>query len=99
MSRAKRSYHHGNLKEDTRGHAVKVLEKSGVHDLKLRELAGDLGVSHGALFKHFSSRDDLLFKIAEKGFGLLLAELTAARAEGVKLSVALNNLGLAYFEF
>ena len=100
--RAKRKadYHHGDLRRALIGAAVKAIAKRGVDSLSLRELAARAGVSPGAPYHHFASRDELLASIAEEGFQRLEARLIAARdAAPDEPSARLQALGLAYVSF
>ena len=54
------------------------MRERGVQDLSLRELAREVGVSHGAPRRHFPDRQALLDALAEAGFERLGAELRAA---------------------
>jgi len=100
--RAKRKadYHHGRLRRALIDTAVKAIAKHGVDSLSLRELAARAGVSPGAPYHHFASRDELLSSIAEEGFQRLEARLIAARdAAPDDASARLEALGLAYVAF
>ncbi len=63
-----KTYHHGNLRQALITAAIPVLKKKGVVGLSLRELAKELGVSHGAPYRHFSNKAALLEAIAVTGF-------------------------------
>jgi AcrR family transcriptional regulator len=100
--RAKRKadYHHGRLKRALIDTAVKAIARHGMDSLSLRELAARAGVSPGAPYHHFASRDELLASIAEEGFARLEAQLIAARdAAPGDASARLEALGLAYVTF
>ena len=73
-----RPYHHGNLRTALLAQAERTVRERGVQDLSLRELAREVGVSHGAPRRHFSDRQALLDALAEAGFARLGAELRAA---------------------
>lgn len=62
------AYHHGNLREEVLEHSRKVLEKTGVSSLSLRDIASDLGVSHTAPYRHFPKKMDLLQALVAEGF-------------------------------
>lgn len=64
----KKAYHHGNLRQALIDAAVVILRKKGVAGLSLRGLAIQLGVSHGAPYRHFKTKTDLLQAIAITGF-------------------------------
>lgn len=63
-----RTFHHGNLREGLINAALRAPEIEG---LSLRQLAAGLGVTAAAVYRHFGSRDDLLFEVARIGFGRL----------------------------
>jgi AcrR family transcriptional regulator len=73
-----RRYHHGNLRAELLARAELTLAQSGVDGLSLRELARELGVSHGAPRQHFRDRQSLLDALAEVGFDRLGDELRTA---------------------
>src|SRR5277367_2560745 len=75
---AERPYHHGNLRAALLDQAERTVRERGVQELSLRELARDVGVSHGAPRRHFADRQALLDALAEVGFTRLGAELRAA---------------------
>lgn len=79
----RRSYHHGNLREAVLERAMEVVRERGVEGLALREIARDIGVSHGAPQRHFADRQALLDAVAQIGFERLGDELrrAAARAD------------------
>lgn len=96
----KADYHHGDLRRALIDMAVKAIAKHGMDSLNLRELAARAGVSPGAPYHHFASRDELLSSIAEEGFTRLETRLIAARdAAPDDASARLQALGLAYVTF
>jgi AcrR family transcriptional regulator len=68
LARSKTTYHHGNLRESLLDAAEALLPKQGAEGLTLREVARRAGVSHGAPYHHFDSREALLAAVAERGF-------------------------------
>jgi AcrR family transcriptional regulator len=73
-----RPYHHGHLRTALLAQAERTVRERGVHDLSLRELAREVGVSHGAPRRHFPDRQALLDALAKAGFERLGAELQSA---------------------
>jgi AcrR family transcriptional regulator len=73
-----RPYHHGNLRTALLERAERILRERGVGELSLRELAREVGVSHGAPRRHFPDRQALLDALAYDGFARLSAELRGA---------------------
>jgi AcrR family transcriptional regulator len=65
------TYHHGNLRSALLARAEQTVRERGVQALSLRELARDVGVSHGAPRRHFEDRQALLDALAEEGFARL----------------------------
>jgi AcrR family transcriptional regulator len=95
-----RPYHHGNLRQALLRQAERTVRQRGVQELSLRELAREVGVSHGAPRRHFPDRQALLDALAETGFARLGAELrTAADAAGDEFSDRLQATAVAYIRF
>ena len=66
-------YHHGDLKPALRSAARVRLDRGGAAAISLREIALAAGVSHAALYRHYSDREALLADLAEDGFRTLAA--------------------------
>src|SRR5258708_6438189 len=97
---ADRPYHHGNLRRALLDAAERTVRERGVQELSLRELARDVGVSHGAPRRHFPDRQALLDALAETGFERLRAELRAAvDAAGDDFEARLHATAAAYIRF
>lgn len=97
---AERAYHHGNLRSALLDRAERTVRERGVDALSLRELARDVGVSHGAPRRHFPDRGALLDAVAENGFERLARELDAAVAGcGSGAAARLQALAQAYVAF
>ncbi|HEV2923536.1 MAG TPA: TetR/AcrR family transcriptional regulator [Solirubrobacteraceae bacterium] len=95
-----RPYHHGNLRMALLEQAERTVRDRGVQDLSLRELARDVGVSHGAPRRHFPDRQALLDALAEAGFERLGAELrSAADGAGEEFQARLRATAAAYVRF
>ena len=95
-----RPYHHGNLRSALLEQAERTVRERGVQDLSLRELARDVGVSHGAPRRHFPDRQSLLDALAEAGFARLGTELRAAvDGAGDDFQARLRATAAAYVRF
>lgn len=70
-----RSFHHGNLRQELIDAALAAPDIEG---LSLRQLAASLGVTAAAAYRHFDSREDLLFEVARCGFDRLRQAFAAA---------------------
>lgn len=53
--------------------ALKIVDQEGLRELTMRRLADELGTGPASLYRHVSSRDDLLVEVAD----LVLGELDA----------------------
>lgn len=78
--------------------ALKIIEKHGVENLSLRQVARRLKLSHQAPYKHFASKDHLLAEIIERGF-VTFAEYLERDAKGRHANRNLRSLGKAYVRF
>src|SRR3954464_10631940 len=97
---AQRPYHHGNLRSELLSCAERALSEGGLAQLSLRELARQVGVSHGAPRRHFADRQALLDALAEAGFARLGAELReAVDGAGEDYEARLRAIAAAYIRF
>ena len=95
-----RGYHHGDLKEALFRAALELIAKKGPAGFTFAEAARWVGVSPAAPYRHFRDRDELLAKVALRGFDLFEAALARAWNAGrPNPSAAFENLGRAYLEF
>jgi AcrR family transcriptional regulator len=95
-----RPYHHGNLRAALLEQAERTVRERGLQELSLRELARDVGVSHGAPRRHFPDRQALLDALAEAGFVRLGSELhKAIEAAGTDFPNRLRAMATAYVHF
>lgn len=99
MTRAHRQYHHGDLRAAVLRRAEETLRESGADGLSLRQLARDIGVSHGAPSRHFRDKQALLDALAADGFDRLGSALGKAGAEASGFDVRLRSLARAYLRF
>ena len=78
-----------------------MVARRGIDALNLRALAARAGVSPGAPYHHFGSRDGLLAAIAEEGFAHFETSLITARdaAPAADASARLEAIGQAYLRF
>jgi len=74
-------YHHGDLRRVLIDAALKLAEEGGPEAVSVREAARRAGVSAGAPFRHFASRDALMTAAAEEAQRRFRAEIARALAE------------------
>src|ERR1700735_1855890 len=95
-----RPYHHGNLRTALLAQAERTVRERGVQELSLRELARDVGVSHGAPRRHFPDRQALLEALAIAGFERLGSELREAMDDaGEDFRARVQATATAYIRF
>jgi AcrR family transcriptional regulator len=94
-------YHHGDLRRVLVEAALRLAEEGGAAAVSVREAARRAGVSPGAPFRHFESRDALMTAVAEEAQRRFRAEIEAALSE-VPADDALRrfrSFGLAYLRW
>jgi AcrR family transcriptional regulator len=89
-------FHHGNLREALLDLAIAELQIRGFSELSLRELAQKLGVSAGAPYRHFSTKEDLLRAVAAEGHRRVLEAYRAAEALAADPAERLRTACKAY---
>jgi AcrR family transcriptional regulator len=100
-ARVPKPYHHGDLRRVLIDAALQLVGEGGADAVSVREAARRAGVSPGAPFRHFSSRDALMNAVAEEAQRRFRAEIEAALAEapaGDPLA-RFRRLGLAYLRW
>jgi AcrR family transcriptional regulator len=96
-----RGYHHGDLRRVLIEAALRLAEEGGADSVSVREAARRAGVSPGAPFRHFPSRDALMTAVAEEAQRRFRAEIDAVLAKvpaGDPLA-RFRSLGLAYLRW
>ncbi|WP_315834931.1 TetR/AcrR family transcriptional regulator [Bradyrhizobium prioriisuperbiae] len=78
---AAKPYHHGDLRRVLVDAAFELVTEGGAEAVSVREAARRAGVSPGAPFRHFPSRDALLAAVAEEAQRRFRAEISAALAD------------------
>ena len=98
---AVKPYHHGDLRRVLIDAALQLVSEGGTEAVSVREAARRAGVSSGAPFRHFSSRDALINAVAEEAQRRFRAEIEAALSKA-PTGDALGRfrcLGLAYLRW
>jgi len=94
-----RAYHHGNLRAALIERAWGVVDSDGAEALSLRQLARDIGVSHGASARHFRDKQALLDALAVEGFRRLNSSLVDAAGPTGSYAERFRSAGDAYVAF
>ena len=97
---ARRSYHHGDLKNALQAAATELLARRGAEAVSLREISQAAGVSHAAAYRHYADKQALWADLAEAGFRELAAinRRTIDTTRGGPVE-QLQACGRAYVEF
>ena len=93
------SYHHGNLKEALIQESLKMVEANGLSSITLRELTQRVGTSRTALYRHYSSKEELFKEVIQAGFEKLDADIFAALDEDLEVKKKIYMLGKGYINF
>jgi AcrR family transcriptional regulator len=98
---APKPYHHGDLRRVLIDAALQLVGESGAEAVSVREAARRAGVSPGAPFRHFPSRDALMQAVAEEAQRRFRAEIEAALAAAAPDDPLgrFRCLGLAYLRW
>jgi AcrR family transcriptional regulator len=97
---ARRSYHHGNLREALVEAALRLIEEKGPLGFTMAEAARLAGVSPAAPYRHFRNREELIAEVARQGFEAFAGRLERAFDEGRPSPLAaFSAAGRAYLDF
>ena len=99
MCAARKSYHHGDLRDALLEAAEEQLRKSGRAGLSLRKLGRALGVTPGAPYRHFEDKDALLAALCALGFRRLTATMADAQEGCTDSEDRLRRGGIGYITF
>ena len=98
--RAKRPYHHGDLRAALMTAALSLIDEHGVKGLALSDAAHLAGVSVAAPYRHFKDKEALLAEIAAEGFTMFRDALArAAQTHPDDKVKRLVEMGVAYVDF
>lgn len=99
VSTSESSYHHGSLREALIAAGLRALEGNDDHDVSLRELAREVGVSPTAVYRHFPNKDALLGALAREGLEMLGKAQRAAHDAAGGGARGFTATGRAYVRF
>ena len=93
-------YHHGDMRAAILKQSVRLLREQGPQGFNMSDIAKKLKVSGAAPYRHFKSKEQIFFRIAEDGFRRL-TEVFKNRIAVDPLNPEAQLLGasLGYFEF
>ena len=99
VSTSNATYRHGSLREALMRAGMRALEGSAAHDVSLRELAREVGVSPAAVYRHFPNKDALLAALALEGLAMLGKAQRAAYDAAGGGARGFTETGRAYVRF
>lgn len=99
-ARARKSYHHGNLREALAAAALRLIEEKGPLGFTMAEAARLAGVSPAAPYRHYANREALIGEVARQGFEIFADRLERAFDGGRPSALAaFAAAGRAYLDF
>jgi AcrR family transcriptional regulator len=100
-SSAPKPYHHGDLRQALIDAALRLAEDGGPGQVSMREAARRAGVSPGAPFRHFETREALMTAVAEEAQRRFRGEIERALATvpATDPLQRLRGFGLAYLRW
>lgn len=97
---ARRTYHHGNLREALVKAALDLISQKGPAGFSFAEAARSAGVSAAAPYRHYRDRDALIADVARQGFQAFARALESAWGGGKPTArAAFERVGHAYLQF
>lgn len=87
-SRAEMEKHRREI-VDTASH---LLRERGESAVSVQKVMGDVGLTHGGFYKHFSSKDELMDLAAEESFSELIAAMNSVRESAATRADAWSDL-------
>ena len=99
MEKIKKSYRHGNLREELIEKGIEVINEEGEEKLSLRKVAKMCGVSNAAPYTYFKKKSDLLYAMSDYIWGILAMELDRTRKKYKNQENLLVKLGKTYVMF
>lgn len=62
-------------REEIKRAVLEIIDREGLHNLSTRKLAGEVGLTEGALFKHFASKREMILAIVDEVEEVLMTAL------------------------
>lgn len=73
--------------------------EKGYEHVSMRQIAKELGYSHGAIYYHFTNKAELFFALVEEHFGMLEQKLLQLEQTPLESKEKLEAILLGYIEF
>lgn len=99
-TRARRGYHHGNLRQALVDATLELVVEKGPQGFTITEAARRAGVSPGAPYRHFRGREEIIEEAARQGFEMFADLMEHAYRKGQPSPLAgFEATGRAYLAF
>jgi len=95
-AKTKDTYHHGDLREALLVESLRQIVAEGLEKFTLRGLAREIGVTHGAVYRHFKDKRELLVALTLDGHVEFTGVLAAAVSVTADLEGAIRAVARAY---
>ena len=69
LNRASKKNH--NMKEKILLTSIDLMTKNGINNTSLADIAREVNISKGTLYYHYSSKDDIIFDIADNHLNII----------------------------
>lgn len=92
----KGQFHHGNLRAAVLGRAPDWISEVGLEKFTLRGLARELGVTHGAVYRHFTDKRDIFVALSLEGHGEFSRILAKSIRAEKGIETAVKDVSSAY---
>jgi AcrR family transcriptional regulator len=93
-----RQYHKGNVAEDLKLAALRILETERVEDLSVRRLAREVGVTPANFYNHFGTLTDLLMELGADTFRERARQMAHIRRTSKTKADAIKRVTLSYLD-
>ncbi len=87
-----------DTKEKIKDTALRLFVEKGVAETSIREIAINAGVSQGAMYNHFTSKDELVWDLFSTNFSEIGQELHHRAHEHVRVDAKLTSMIRYIFE-
>jgi len=94
--KSKETYHHGDLRAELLARAPEMIADHGLEEFTLRALARRIGVTHGAVYRHFSDKRALLVALALIGHADLSQNLNRAGSVDNDIEGSITTMASSY---
>ena len=74
-----------NTRERIEEESIKLFASRGIAETSVRDITRAVGISEGALYRHFESKEDLVWQAFERNYTAFAAELDALASQPISV--------------